>query len=529
MKLNEKETEQVIKEIPAAEENETNSVQDEQLNKIISRKKRKLPKAVKLIIVFAILGLIGGGITYYTIQQKNAPTPVQTVTASRGDIEKTINTSGTVDSDNEKIYFADAAAQVADVKIEKGDTVSAGQILLTYDTDDLETAKKKADLTAQATDDTWNEQLEQNNKNVTEFITSSMSLSTNEAKIADLEAKINQVYCMIASNTKWTNDTGAQYQKDISALETEKASISSNQDRINEINKEISDKQDEIKSHDNTDLNEYLRQGQDQLTKLQSAKSDDKSKKDTAENGIITDTKKNEIAANKELDAVTKKEAADNLSKASAGVTAEFSGVVKDVKAVQGMAATPGTELFTVDDTDHVKVTLQISKYDLDNIKVGQAAEITIADKEYKGTVSKINHVAEKNTSGASVVTAEIEITNPDPDIYIGVEAKCIVHVASVKKVIILPVETVNADKKGSYCYVIRDGAVVKQTVETGINSDTYVEIKKGIKEGDQVVADTSAAVTEGMKAVAVPSDSETAADAASDVSSDTASGDTAK
>ena len=528
MELNEKEVKQEdntaeqVTEKPAAAENAGDEaiVQDEQLEKIISRKKKKLPKAVKIVIVLVILALIGTGVFMYLKKVSSTPPSIATIKASKGDIEQTIDTSGTVESKNEKIYYANTTAQVVSVNLVKGDTVSAGQMLLTYDTSSLELAKKKADLTAQATDATLNEQLETNNKNVNDFIMSSLSLSSNEAQIADLEAKINQVYCMIASNTKWVNDTGAQYQKDISALETEKAGISNNQSRVDEINAEIQKKKDEIKSHDNTDLNEYLRQGQDQLTKLQSSKSESKSKKDTAENGIITDTKKYEIATNKELDAVTKQEADDNLEKAKAGVAADFNGVVKDVKAVQGMTAAPGTELFTVDDTDHVKVDIQVSKYDLSNIKIGQSVDLTIANTKYKGKVSKVNHVAEKNASGASVVTAEIDVIDPDSSIFIGVDAKCVIHVKKVSQAVILPVEAVNADKDGSYCYVIRNGVVKKQTVETGISSDTYVEILKGINEGDNVISDTSLTVEDGMKATAVPS-SETATEGSTEGSAE--------
>ena len=119
---------------------------DETLEKIVRKKKHKMPKGAKIAIILAVIALIGGGIAYNAVSSANAPVPVTTVTASKGDLEQTISTSGTVNSENEKIYYADATAQIASVNIVKGDTVSAGSMLLTYDTSALELAKKKADL-----------------------------------------------------------------------------------------------------------------------------------------------------------------------------------------------------------------------------------------------------------------------------------------------------------------------------------------------------------------------------------------------
>lgn len=503
---------------------------DETLEKIVRKKKHKMPKGAKIAIILAVIALIGGGIAYNAVSSANAPVPVTTVTASKGDLEQTISTSGTVNSENEKIYYADATAQIASVNIVKGDTVSAGSMLLTYDTSALELAKKKADLNAAVTDDTMNEQLEADVKNQLDFLEASASKMTLEQQIAAYEAQENNIECQIASLKKWAESDGdttsinseiskissaiSELQATANTLSANDASLSSINSQIDAKKKDLKAKQDELsalqdesnsKNVESTKLAEDLRLVQDKLTKLNTDKTTAASKKDTAENGILTDTKRNELATSKELDAVNRQEAADNLAEAKAGVSADFTGIVKDVKATQGMTAAPGTELFTIDDTEHVKVDIQVSKYDLANIREGQKAELTIADKKYNGTVSKVNHIAEKNSSGSTVVTAEIDITNPDSDIYIGVEAKCIIHVANAKKVILLPVETVNADKNGSYCYVIADGIVKRQPVETGIASDIYVEITKGIKEGDQIVADTSAGVTEGMKAVAIP------------------------
>ena len=69
-------------------------------------------------------------------------------------------------------------------------------------------------------------------------------------------------------------------------------------------------------------------------------------------------------------------------------------------------------------------------------------------------------------------------------------EAKVSIQAAEAKDAPILPVEAVNIGKEGSFCYVVKDGKIAKQNVETGVTSDSYVEIKSGLKTGDQVIED---------------------------------------
>ena len=90
---------------------------------------------------------------------------------------------------------------------------------------------------------------------------------------------------------------------------------------------------------------------------------------------------------------------------------------------------------------------IEVTKYDLPKIEIGQKVDVTIAGKEYEGEVSKINKVAAANSQGTPVVGAEVHIKNPDEDIFLGVEAKLVIHTASAENVLTVPVEIVNADK----------------------------------------------------------------------------------
>ena len=60
--------------------------------------------------------------------------------------------------------------------------------------------------------------------------------------------------------------------------------------------------------------------------------------------------------------------------------------------------------------------------------------------------------------------------------------------------------EVVNTGKDGSFCYIVENGVVVKREVETGLASASFIEIKSGLKAGDQVIKIGTELLEEGMK-----------------------------
>lgn len=184
---------------------------------------------------------------------------------------------------------------------------------------------------------------------------------------------------------------------------------------------------------------------------------------------------------------------------------ADFNGVVTEVEIVEGATPQEGQKLLTVESTEKVKVEITVSKYDLDKIAVGQTAKINIAGKEYDGKVTKINRMATTNASGAAVVGAEVEIENPDQAIFLGVEAKVEVHMATAKDVVSVPLEVVNTDREGDFVFVAEEGVVKKKRVTTGISSDTYIEIQEGLAEGEEVIMTTGQELEEGMPVTVFP------------------------
>ena len=254
---------------------------------------------------------------------------------------------------------------------------------------------------------------------------------------------------------------------------------------------------------DTSALESALETASDELAELQSDLASEKAVAE-ADSTSLTKEEKEKLKVTDNLSELDAKSAEELVKEGKKGITAEFNGIISKADIKQGAAVTQGMELFTIENTDKASVDVTLSKYDYNTVKKGQSVEITLGDNTYQGTVIKMSHIAVQNEKGTPVISATVSIDDPDEDIFLGVDAKVKIHAASAKNVVTLPVEVINIGKEGSFCYVIEDGLVTKRNITTGISSEDYVEITKGIKEGEEVIADLGD-YTEGMEVQAVP------------------------
>lgn len=495
------------------------------MKKIEIKNKKKFIR--NIVILLIVLG-IGGAVAYTQIKAADAPARYETVEAVKGELEQTLSASGQVKSENIKTYYADVEAPVADVFVKEGDTIKVGTEMLSYDTSDLEREKEKIELDRQVKALELQVQAEKGQKEAAEYAQATANIAVLDEQIAALEGEIEQVYACITANTDWKENTGAALQDEIGDIEKDIAKLEAQIDAAKEMGgaqgraevkklkkkkgkKEdaLDDKREESRSHTNTDLENYLRQKQDELAELKELKAENESEQKSSKEGILSGTEQAMIGKEREAAGSASEDVQLKIDKASEGVKSEFGGIVTDVKVNPGAAAQGGMELFTVQDDKNVKVSLQVSRFDLEYINIGQEADLTIAGHEYKGKITHIDRAASTNESGGSVIFADIHVENPDEYIYLGVEAKATVHVADKKDALLLPVEVINMDADGYYCYVIRDGLIERAVLEIGISSDTMTEIVSGIAEGDMVILNASEDIIPGTPAVSMSAEAD--------------------
>jgi len=419
-------------------------------------------------------GVIAAALVLFIVSRVLTPAALPVVmvrSAEKGTVKQTIDTSGTVKTEQQKTYFSPLAAKVEVCKVQEGDAVEAGQVLLTYDAQDLENRKKEAALQNDEAYYGYQNTMDKNSKDTSEYSRSSHDVEILEQQVENAKAEVRAL---------------KQYLTDMGCFLRE-----AQNDNHENLAEEYQAKIDQATNQ--------LAVKEEELAEFQSDLSEQKGIKNSTESTMMTADAKKQAEASKELQALKSAEVTDAVAQVSDGIKADFAGIVTGVKPVDGSNVENGGELFTVSSIEKVCVDVSFSKSDLEKIEEGQKAVATIAGKQYEGTVTRISRAAAKNEKGASIIQGEIHIDNPDTDLYLGVDARVMVEGNKAENVVMIPVEAINIGKDGSFVYVVTDGMVQKRMVTAGISSDEYTEIKKGLEVGEQVIISVDAGIEEGM------------------------------
>ena len=419
-------------------------------------------------------GVIAAALVLFIVSRVLTPAALPVVmvrSAEKGTVKQTIDTSGTVKTEQQKTYFSPLAAKVEVCKVQEGDAVEAGQVLLTYDAQDLENRKKEAALQNDEAYYGYQNTMDKNSKDTSEYSRSSHDVEILEQQVENAKAEVRAL---------------KQYLTDMGCFLRE-----AQNDNHENLAEEYQAKIDQATNQ--------LAVKEEELAEFQSDLSEQKGIKNSTESTMMTADAKKQAEASKELQALKSAEVTDAVAQVSDGIKADFAGIVTGVKPVDGSNVENGGELFTVSSIEKVCVDVSFSKSDLEKIEEGQKAVATIAGKQYEGTVTRISRAAAKNEKGASIIQGEIHIDNPDTDLYLGVDARVMVEGNKAENVVMIPVEAINIGKDGSFVYVVTDGMVQKRMVTAVISSDEYTEIKKGLEVGEQVIISVDAGIEEGM------------------------------
>ncbi len=253
----------------------------------------------------------------------------------------------------------------------------------------------------------------------------------------------------------------------------------------------------------------------------------------------------------------TMNEAHDNLVKTT--IFSPIDGVVvgltvKQGERVVGTATMAGTVMMSVADLSNMESDVNVNENDIVNVKAGDTAYMSVdafLNRKFKGIVSEVSNSANVSANGTSTVD---QVTNFLVKIHIlassytdlmpagtndspfkpGMSCTSEIEVKFANHVLTVPIEAVTTrnpkdtgkvssaskkddskdDKKDSKktsvtekkdtimeCVFMYNTNKVKQvTVTTGIQDANYIEIKNGIKDGDEVVNAPYSAISSALK-----------------------------
>jgi len=168
---------------------------------------------------------------------------------------------------------------------------------------------------------------------------------------------------------------------------------------------------------------------------------------------------------------------------------APISGEIAEKRVIEGQAVQAGENLFLLADRKVLWVDLAVFETDARMLRVGVPVELMVdalPGRTYKARVGFIQPGVDTMTR---TLTARVEVVNRDGRLRPGMYVTARLATASAQRLTV-PLTAVLPTGTRQLVFVNRgDGQFLPRDVQTGLRSDSLVEIVSGLKPGDEVVA----------------------------------------
>jgi HlyD family secretion protein len=248
-------------------------------------------------------------------------------------------------------------------------------------------------------------------------------------------------------------------------------------------------------------------------------------------------------------------QARDQLSKTTIYAPMDGTVTILNSKLGERLVATnqfAGTEVMRVADLSRMEAVVDVNENDVVNVKLGDTANIKIdayGDRKFKGVVQQIANTGKTTGTGTQeeVTNFEVKIRIEDHDVALRPGLSCTADIQTniVKDAVAVPMQSVTirtgdtnlspeeiekqkqkiaARDKGDNKAELSNDRLERQAqkeereklakvvflkssnkahmvkVTTGIADDSYMEIKSGIKPGDEVISGSYSAISRKLK-----------------------------
>jgi RND family efflux transporter MFP subunit len=193
-----------------------------------------------------------------------------------------------------------------------------------------------------------------------------------------------------------------------------------------------------------------------------------------------------------------------NQQKIYQKVVAPFDGVITqrniDVGSLITADATGGTSMFSLQQSDLIRVWVYVPQDDAFGVKPGIEAVVRVPAMPNLTFHGKVARIADALQPGTRTLLTEVDIANPDgalqPGVYCTVELK----IPRTAPALIVPASAIIFNQNGMQVAVVDDGIVHLHKIAITTDYGTEVEVNSGVKQGDQVILQPPVNLDDGDK-----------------------------
>jgi len=402
-----------------------------------------MPLSPKKTAAFIALLVIAGIATYVMTQRSQVVIAVTTTRPVRRDLSSWISSNGEVEPIERQVIQAKLTTFVQSISVKEGQSVTAGQLLMTLDAKDLETelARLKEQLVA------------------SEEETALAASGGDPQVVAELRGNL------------------AKLNSEITRLQAEGESLQ----RL--YSKQAATKQE-------IDQNHYA------LVKAEADKRATEEKLADLRNHSNVQGERARLRTEQTNDALRSVE--EKLK--SASVKASAAGTIYALPVRPGMFVHEGDTLAELADLSRIRVRIFVDEPDLGSLQQGQSVEITwdgLPNHVWNGHLAQLpKTIVSRGARKVGEVLCSVDDAStpllPHTDVYARIRT------GERDKAIALPRGAVRTEGNKHYVFVVENGRVHKQEIGIGISSSTDYEILSGITEKDTIALPGSLELHDG-------------------------------
>ena len=170
-------------------------------------------------------------------------------------------------------------------------------------------------------------------------------------------------------------------------------------------------------------------------------------------------------------------------------VYATQDGIVTMLGAREGMYIQPQNELFTIADDSRMWVQIDVYEHQLDWVKEGLDAEITVPAYPGRAWEGKVEYLYPELDKKARTLRVRLAFDNLDGALRPNMFVNAVIYGGPRRDVLTIPQEAlIVTGERESVVKVIEEGRFQPVDVVTGMQQGGKVEILSGLNEGDEVV-----------------------------------------
>lgn len=171
-------------------------------------------------------------------------------------------------------------------------------------------------------------------------------------------------------------------------------------------------------------------------------------------------------------------------------IRAPFDGTVARRLVQPGEKVASDSSIVALVDLRQMLLEAALPAADIPGVKVGQKVRFNVSgfgDREFRGEVQRINPVA---ADGSRAIMIYVAVANPDRALKGGMFATGELTLQATDPVLAIPQPALREEAGVTFVYALADGKIARKavTLAPSAKGEPYVEVRKGLALGDQVI-----------------------------------------